>query len=241
VERFEDQAVVLGAVSYGEADRVVTLFTRSRGKLSAFAPHARKSQRRFAGALEPMTLLQARLTERTGSTLRLDGVDVVNSFFRLREELPLMARGLYAVELCRELTREHEPHLELFERLVEYLGALEERKAGPTSLLLFELDVLSLVGFRPRLDVCGGCGADYGAHGQFNPEHGGVLCRACAGGGNLGEAPTLRALAGLQAGVREPLAPEVRARARNLLNLFIEHQVGHRLKSVEFMRQVGVD
>src|SRR5262249_37282659 len=63
MERWEDEALVLGTLDYGDADRMVTLLTRSGGKLTAFAAGARKSRRRFAGALEPGTVLRARLVE----------------------------------------------------------------------------------------------------------------------------------------------------------------------------------
>jgi DNA repair protein RecO (recombination protein O) len=244
VERFVEQALVLGTVDYGEADRVVTLFTRTRGKLSAFAAGARKSKRRFAGALEPFTLVKAQLVERNGTTFRLDSVDVERTFHGIRDELSLIARALYCTELCRELLRDAQPHEELLTLVVDYLGLLEARKAGPTSLLAFELSALALAGLMPRFDVCSLCSQDWAPRPRFDPEHGGAVCEACAlrsRAGIMVEESTLASLRALQEGVRQPLPPEIRQRARELLNLFIEHQLGRRLKSVEFMRQVGLD
>src|SRR5436305_14058355 len=140
MERFSEQALVLSTVDYGDADRIVTMFTRGRGKLSAFAAGARKSKRRFAGALEPFTLVRAQLCERRGETYRLDSVDIEAGFYSVRGDLPRIARALYCVELCRELTRDREAHPPLFALLVEYLEALEKKVAGPTSLVAFELD-----------------------------------------------------------------------------------------------------
>ena len=103
--------VVLRAVDYGEADRVVTLLTRERGKVSAFARGARASRRRFGGALEPFTLLTAEARERAGSDLLgLDAVAVVRGFPALRGDLARIACAAYAAELTRELVRDHEPH-----------------------------------------------------------------------------------------------------------------------------------
>lgn len=242
MERFEERAVVLSTVDYGEADRVVTLFTEGRGKISAFAAGARKSRKRFSGALEPFTLLKAKLVERRGDTFRLDGVELLRSFHHLREELPLIARGLYAVELCRELVHEREPYPDLFALLFGYLSALDEKKAGPTSLLAFELSALGQAGFRPRFDRCALCEGDPGPRPRFEPHHGGALCERCNSAFAVEVDPVLLGLlARLQAGERRPLDEELRRRARELLNLFIEHHVGRRLKSVEFMEQVGVD
>ncbi|MEW6433089.1 MAG: DNA repair protein RecO [Myxococcota bacterium] len=244
MERFTDEALVLSSVDYGDADRLVTLLTRAHGRLTAFAAGARKSRRRFAGALEAGTWLKAQLVERRGDTLRLDGVDVLRSFHKLREELPRIARALYCLELCRELTRDHEPHEALFEALKDYLGRLDDRQAGPTSLLKFELDALQHTGFMPRFAPCALCGGAVGDRPRFDPEHGGVVCEGCAPRVPRGvavAAAVVDALARLQSGERTPLPPDVRARARALLNVFIAHHLGRKLKSVEFMEQVGTD
>lgn len=239
-----DEALVLSTVDYGEADRIVTLFTRDRGRLSAFAAGARKSKRRFAGALEAGTHLRARLVERRGETFRLDGVDVVQSFHRLRDDLPRIARLLYCLELIRELTRDHQPHLALFEGLRDYLRKLDAKEAGPTSLLLFELDALAQAGFMPNFSPCALCGQPTGERPRFDPEHGGVVCFACSPRVPRGfpvSPQVVEALARLQAGAREPMAADLRARARELLNVFIAHHLGRKLKSVDFMGQVGAD
>jgi DNA repair protein RecO (recombination protein O) len=244
MERFVDDALVLGSVDYGEADRLVTLFARGAGKLTAFAAGARKSRRRFAGALEPCTWLKAQLVERRGSTLRLDGVDVVRTFSGLRSDLSRIGRALYVVELCRELLREREPHPELFDAATAWLGLLEEGRAGPTSLIAFELEALSLAGLRPRFDACSVCGGPLGRAPRFDAAQGGGVCERCQGRvpGAPHVAPELlEALAGLQEGQKTPLSAPVRAQARGLLNSFISHHLGRALRGVDFLRQLGVD
>lgn len=244
MQRFVEDAIVLSTVDYGEADRIVTLFTRGRGRLSAFAAGARKSKRRFAGALEPGTRLRAQLVERRGDTFRLDGADVQAAFHHLRDELALIARALYALELCRELTQDHQPHEALFADLTDYLQALHDKRAGPTSLLKFELDALEHAGFRPSFTPCVLCGGPLSGRCAFDPSHGGVVCDRCFGRvpNALGITPELSlALAGLQDGQRTPLEPVLRAQARRLLNAFVAHHLGRRLKAVEFMETVGTD
>jgi DNA repair protein RecO (recombination protein O) len=244
MERYQERALVLGTVDYGEADRIVTLFTEGRGKLSAFAAGARKSKRRFAGALEPFTLLRAQLVETRGSTVRLDSVDIERGFFGIRDDLGRIARAMYLVELCRELIREKEPQPELFQSAVGYLALLETRAAGPTSLIAFELSALSIAGLRPRFDACAICGGAPVGELVFDPDHGGVVCEACRArtrGGRRISAELCEGLARIQLGERLPLSPELRERARELLNLFISHQLGKSLKSVDFMRQIGAD
>lgn len=242
--RLVADAVVLSGVDYGESDRIVTLFTRQRGRLSAFAAGARKSKRRFAGALEPGTHLTAQLVESRGDLLRLEAVDIVQSFHRVRDDLPRIARLLYCLELIRELTRDHEPHAALFDALKDYLIRLDANEAGPSSLLLFELDALAQAGFMPQFSPCSMCGQPTGDRPRFDVQGGSVVCFSCSSRALTGfpVAPSVvESLARLQAGDRTPLQAHVRAVARQLLNTFIAHHVGRKLKSVEFMEQVGAD
>jgi DNA repair protein RecO (recombination protein O) len=244
MDRFSEAAVVLSTLDYGEADRMVTLLTAGRGKLTAFAAGARKSKRRFAGALDPFTLVTAQLVERRGETYRLDSVDIQRGFFDIRQDLARISRAMYVVELARELVRDREPHPELFSLVVGYLEALERREAGPTSLLAFELTALAYAGLMPRFDRCGVCGGALGQVPRFDPDHGGAICEACRHRSSTSlpvSAAVLRALRGLQEGQRAPLPPELRQRGRELLNLFVAHHLGRRLKSVDFMAQVGID
>lgn len=244
MDRFVEEAVVLSTLDYGEADRIVTLFTLGRGRLSAFAAGARKSRRRFPGALEPATHLKARLVERRGDTYRLDAADVVSSHHHLRADLGRIGRSLYALELCRELTRDHEPHPQLFQSLLDYLALLDQAKAGPTSLIAFELDTLARAGFRPQFAPCTRCGGETGERPRFDPDLGGAMCERCSPQFPYAvpaKAEVIDALARLQAGERTPFDLEIRKSARELLNLFIEHHLGRRLKSVDFLNQVGID
>lgn len=244
MDRFVEQAVVLGTVDYGEADRLVTLFTRGRGKLTAFAAGARKSKRRFAGALDPMTALRAQLVARAGTTFRLDSVDLDKTYQAIRSDLGRISRALYAVELCRELVRDEQPHVELFDQLVGYLDLLDANKAGPTSLIAFELSALQHAGFMPRFDVCAICGGGLADPLKFDPDHGGVICSLCQKRAPYGIAVQASLIAGLlaiQRGERKPMEPQERKRARELLNAFIAAHLGKELKSVDFMAQVGLD
>jgi DNA repair protein RecO (recombination protein O) len=243
MERFGCQALVLSTVDYGESDRVVTLLTDDHGRLGAFAPGARKSRRRFAGALEPFTLLKVRLVEGRGDLCRLEAAEVLDGFGELREEMGRAARAAYAVELCRELAREREPVPGLFSVLSAFLVCLARQGGAAMQMMRFELDALAAAGLMPRLDACSRCGELAPEDALFDPEHGGIVCARCAQTLAVrvsGEAS--RALAALQREGELPEPPRhVRAEARALLSRFIAHHLGRSLKSLEFMRQVGIE
>ncbi|HEY3447064.1 MAG TPA: DNA repair protein RecO [Myxococcales bacterium] len=246
MERFACTALVLSGVDYGEADRVITLMTQERGRLAAFARGARKSKRRFAGVLEPFTLLKAQLCETRGDLCRMDGAELVDGFGELREDIARTARAAYAAELTRELAREREPQPDLFALLHAFLRALAREGAGPLQLMRFELAALAAGGLMPQLDACARCGEEDPQQALFDPEHGGLLCPRCATG--LGVRVS-SAASGVLSALQRPApggaevvpATHVRAEARTLLSRFIAHHLGRKLRTLEFMRQVGVE
>lgn len=248
--RVKLRAVVLRAVDYGESDRVVALLSRERGKVSAFARGARASRRRFGGALEPFTLLLAEARERAGSDLLgLDSVSVERAFGAIRGDLARIACAGYAAELARELVRDHEPHEDLFDLLVEYLGALDGAPAAPAGLRAFELGALRAAGFMPRVDACARCGGALAEDGaRFDPAQGGTLCGDCARSAAPGwvglSAAACAALArlqrgGLAAADAAPLPPAAGREAREALSRFVEHLLGRRLAARKFLDEVA--
>jgi DNA repair protein RecO (recombination protein O) len=248
--KFKLSAVVLRTVDYGEADRVVTLLSRERGKLVAFARAARASKRRFGGGLEPFTLVSAELSERGGGDAmpRLESVSVERAFHQIRSDLARIGCAAYAAELARELVRDHEPHAALFDLLVAYLGRLDAAPARPLELRVFELGALEAAGFQPRLDGCARCGAEAGTDGAgapFSPADGGVLCERCGLGAvgttrlSAGAVATLRRLqAGRFEAAGEGLAAAEGRELREALGRFVEQLLGHRLQARRFLDEV---
>jgi DNA repair protein RecO (recombination protein O) len=142
------------------------------------------------------------------------------------------------------VVRDHEPHPQLFQSLLDYLSLLDRAQAGPTSLIAFELDTLARAGFQPQFQACVRCSRETGPRPRFDADVGGAVCEGCSPQLPYAvpvDAAVIEALAALQAGQRVPFEHEIRSRARELLNLFIEHHLGRRLKSVDFLNQVGID
>jgi DNA repair protein RecO (recombination protein O) len=251
VQRAKLTAIVLRTVDTGESDRVVTLLSRERGKVAAFARGARASKRRFGGALEPFTLVTAEVRESPGAELLgLDSVSVLSPFGAIRGDLARIACAAYAAELARELVRDHEPHDDLFELLAAYLGALDAGPARPAGLRAFELGALRAAGLAPRLDACARCGGlvAAGRPVRLDPGHGGILCSGCVSLASPA-APSLAAESaavlmrlaegGLAAAAAEPLAPPAGREVRDALGAFIEHHLGRRLQARRFLDEVA--
>ena len=149
--------IVVGRVNYGESDLIVHLLTET-GRFSAFAPAARKSRRRFGGALEPFTTVRAELGRRrqTSGMSSLVRVELVSSRRQLSRSLEVLTLASYACELCGRLAPEEAP-TELGAYLEAFLDEL--RQVKPTTVLrrAFELKLLTALGYRPHLDSCPVC------------------------------------------------------------------------------------
>lgn len=246
--RVKVEAIVLRTVDYGESDRIVTLLTRERGKVGAFARGARASRRRFAGLLEPFTLLSAELTDRRGDLLGLESASAIRAHGGIRTELARIAVAGYATELAGELVRDAEAHPQLFTLLSDFLGMLDAAPPRPAALRAYELGALAAAGFMPRLDSCARCGASLPDRAvRLDPAHGGLLCAACEPPGGAGlpslspatVAMLLRLQAGGLAAAGEPLEGAAAREAREALTRFVEQLLGRRLASRKFLDEVG--
>ncbi len=174
------EAIVLGAMDYREADRIVTLFTLEHGKLRGIAPGAKKSIRRFAAACEPFARIRIQLGLREGLS-RMQGADTVTVFPGIRRELVKIAHGGYACELTDQLLPEGVPNARLFRLLAAYLDHLDDAPFDPSDRRFFEMNLLNILGYRPALDQCVACGAELAGETQlrFSVAAGGLFCCRC--------------------------------------------------------------
>jgi DNA repair protein RecO (recombination protein O) len=253
VQPLTTTALVLRLVDYGESDRIVTLYGRSVGKVSALARGARASKRRFGPGLALFALGTATLVERRGAELwRLDAFESLRDFSTLARDLGRFAHASYAVELIRELCPPHEVHEAIHDLGAWFLGVLGEGEPRPELLRCFELKLLAELGFAPALDRCAACGgADLDQAGQvFDLRRGGVVCRACsrAGRGTGGVIllpPSARAAlcraqaAPLGEATRLAFDPADNAVARDVVLAVVTDHVGKPLRSIEFLRKMN--
>ena len=252
------QALVLRTLPYGENDLVVHLLARGLGRVPVFARGARKSRKRFC-PLEPYQLCEVLLAESRGGSLRqLREASLIEAHLPLREDLHRLAHAGYACELAHDLTREGQPADPLFEALETFLALLSRGPATSARLRALELLVLEASGLAPELAACARCGGEVAPGAAwFDAGAGGLLCRRCAGAGHhrLASGPRA-ALVQLQRrgfnGAESPESAdgsgraadarafeEAAALASRALEEFLEHHVGRKLRSREFLEQVG--
>lgn len=244
---FRLEAVVLRHADWGEADRLLSLYSRERGKVRAVAKGARRIRSRKAGHLEPFTCVVLQLAK--GRDLPIvTQADTLEAYLPLRENLLLTGYAAYVVELLDRFTYEDEgENYALYRLLVETLGRLAAEEDPWTALRYYEVHLLEALGFRPQLFTCANCAAEIEAVDQFfSPAAGGVLCPHC-GAGLPGAWPVsmdvLRYLRHFQrsdyaAARRAQPSAQVRAEAEALMQNYFTYLLERALHSPDFLKQI---
>jgi DNA repair protein RecO (recombination protein O) len=230
------EGIVLRSIRYGEADRILHLYTPQHGRLSAIAKGVRRARSRFGGRLEPFFRLDLVLYEGRSDLLTVTSAETVAGYPRLRQDagaLDVAARGCDAVG---RLFDDGDPHRGVYHLLANELALLdaEPAKAGRANALAFRLKLLLAAGFSPQLAACASCGAREHLVG-FSGAAGGVVCAGCqAGAFRLDES----AHEFLVTALARPLAdapdaePRALAQAERAILETLEHHANVRLRPV---------
>lgn len=244
------EALTLRSSPLGEADLIVTLYTREHGKLRAVAKGARKSASKLVGHLEPLT--QVRLSLSRGRSLDIVAqAQVLQSFPDLKSGLTGIAQGLYVAELLDGFGSEASPNPELYQLALDLLAALgpdsDERTGDGLPLRYFELHLLRHSGLLPELYHCVECRREIAPdEHRYSPNMGGVLCLSCNPDGAHVRPLSLRALKVLRlmhrgsVGKVASLAvnPSLSAELQGVLSNTVRYWLGKEIRSNSFLEHL---
>jgi DNA repair protein RecO (recombination protein O) len=175
------EALVIGSRRLGEADRVITLYTRERGRVAAVAKGIRRTRSKVGGRLEPFSLVHVLLYSGHGSLYTVTGADTIRTFQPVREALFRLQEGAHLLEAVARLFPEEEQNPAAFNLLVRSVAALAQavdRRAAAQVVIAARLKLLLILGYLPGLDECVFCGSRERLC-AFRPSQGGVLCSEC--------------------------------------------------------------
>lgn len=174
------EAVVLRSMRFGEADRILHLYTPGRGRVGAIAKGVRRSRSRFGGRLEPFFRVSLGLHEGRSDLMTVTSAETIVPHRGLRERADALDAAARACDAVSRLFDSGEPHPEVFNLLCTMLALLdaEPGAANVERRLAFRLKLLLAAGFAPQLAACATCGEGSGLVG-FSAAAGGVVCGAC--------------------------------------------------------------
>ena len=177
------EAVILRHGDYGEADRILTLYTPQLGKARALVKGARKLTSRKAGHLEPFTHVKLQLAKGR-DLLLVTQADTIEAYMPLREDLVLTSQASYVIELLDRFTYDDSTeNSTIFRLLVETLSRLAAKSDPWLAIRYYEMRLLDHLGFRPQLFECANCRRQIQPEDQyFSFTAGGVICPNCGKG-----------------------------------------------------------
>ncbi|PPF84876.1 DNA repair protein RecO [Pseudoclavibacter sp. RFBJ3] len=235
---YRDEAVVLRTQRLGEADRIVTLLGKERGKVRAVARGVRRTSSKFGARLEPFMVVDVQCyagrnldTVTQAVTLAAYGRDLVEDYSRY-------SAASVIVEAA-ERVAEAEPSPQQYTLVIGALRALTlGARASQDVLDSYLLRSLSLAGWAPALDDCARCGAP-GPHERFSVQLGGVVCQRCTPAGivRVDEA-TVQAVRALLSGdwaMLDGIEVSARARASGIVSAYSQHYLDKKLRSMQVL------
>lgn len=186
--------VILSHSRWGEADRLLTVFTKELGKVRVVAKGVRKTRSRKAGHLEPF-MRSALLLAQGRDLWIVTQADTINSFLSLRSDLLKTAYTAYVIELLDRFTYEDGPNFPVYRLLIDTLERMEKGDKLFVLIHYYEIRLLDLMGYRPQLFNCVLCGDEIKPQSQFfSAMQGGVICPKCAHKGEDARMISMQAL-----------------------------------------------
>jgi len=174
----ESEAIVLRTYPFRESDLLVTLFTRLEGKVRGVARAAKKSRRRFGGALEPLTYVKVAYEDRERQELaRLDACEVLDSPLTNEVNYPRAVALAHVAELLDELLPDREANDAVFRLALSVLSQMKGKSEFWIPLTYFDLWMSRLMGYLPDLSECIACGRTLnGSRAYFHALADGLMC-----------------------------------------------------------------
>jgi DNA repair protein RecO (recombination protein O) len=240
------EAIVLRHSDWGEADRMLWLFTRENGKLQVVAKGVRKARSRKAGHLEPFTRVELLLARGRDLPI-ITQAEAKDAYLSLREDLVKLGYASYVIELLDRFTYEEGENISLYRLLNETLSRMNTEPQPAFAVRYYEIRLLDLVGFRPQLFHCANCGEEIQPEDQFfSFEKGGVICPRC-GANEVGvrpvSMPALKILRHFQRSryaeaQRACLSTSIDRELEDLMGNYLTYLLERGLNSPSFLRRV---
>ncbi len=198
-------AVVLDSRDYGESDKIITLFCKDIGKLTAIAKGAHRSKKRFVNKLELFSFLSISCSKsaQAGLGLITDG-ELLNSFMTLRSSVSHYQAASVVREFTLLATNEQLPENDLFALLLWTLHSLDSGESCSSTIAIFLIKFFDSIGYRPDFSCCQSCGLRYQDRNPavFSNQAGGLICSRCMAAGTFSgrklSAGTIRVISAIQ-------------------------------------------
>ena len=243
---YTTEGIVLKTQNIGEADRICTIYSPSKGKVRAVARGARRPRSKFVSSTQMFAHGDFQIF--AGKSLdNINQVQLKEAFPRLHDDLIRLAYASYVAELIDKMVEEGDGDQMLFDMLLTYMRVLSETPDPQLVTVAFEINYATVLGYRPRLDSCSECGReDLGQEVFFSPKAGGLICSECSPGNfgvsrvSRGAIELLKTLLMMEFVKIERIKanPGTRREIERLIRAHLGFRLNRRLKSLDFLEAV---
>lgn len=244
---YRAEGIVLRSRPFGEADKILVILTKEKGKTEAVAKGARRPRSRLVGAAQPFSYLKLLVFE--GKSLdQLSQAEIIKSFGALRDDLLLMSYATYWMELLDIFLPMAEPNEEVFLFTLAGLVVLEKTIEPSILSMAFEMRLLYYLGYLPSLEDCARCGVKLDSEPLgFSPKEGGALCADCQRMVEIRPFPFSReglelmsrlAVADIREVSKWRILPEIKGEVAKALLSFIEIRAEKPIRSLAFLQSI---
>jgi len=240
------EAITLSYTPLGEADLLVTMYTRDQGKVRAVGKGARRSTSKLVGHLEPLTVVRMSMARGRSMDI-ISQAEVLQSFAALKEDLTGITKGLYLAELVDGFGAEASANPGLFQLIIDTLRAVEADPTSDMPLRFFEFHLLQVSGLMPELYHCVECRQELEPHAhRFSPNVGGTLCLDCNPDDAHLRPLSLRALkvlrlldrSSIAEACKLPIDDSLAEELKSLLSTTVAYWLGKEIRSNSFLERL---
>lgn len=240
------EAVVLRHTNFGEADRMLVLYTREHGKIRAIAKGVRKIKSRKSGHLEPFTRVVLQLS-RGHDAYIITQAETIDAYLAIRDNLEVTGYAALIIELTDRFTFEAEENQAIYQLVSEALNRLNNQEAPFICVNYFQIHLLDALGYKPELFVCSICRKEIQPEDQyFSAEHGGIVCPSCGKShtgvrpASMGALKYLRHLQRSNYAEARKISPDpiTRGEMDDLIQYYLGYILERGLNSPKFIRQI---
>ena len=238
---YKTEAVVIGGHNWGEADKMLTLFTKERGVTEVAAFGCRRPRSPLAGSTQFFSYVEASLSEGK----RVDTLKqclLLEHYKWFSEDLTVMAYGAFVAEFLREFLPEGQPEPKAFEQFLRILTAFGERNPRVTALAAV-LQLMEFTGMQLHYEHCVRCGKSVTEEMFFSLSEGGVLCENCGAGGQAFPLALQKLIIDLrdmdwETNAKLTISGKILSQAEQILLGYLQKLLGRPMKSLSFIQQV---
>ncbi|MCQ4636309.1 DNA repair protein RecO [Anaerovorax odorimutans] len=229
----DTEGIILKQIKAAYGRRMVLLFSKKYGKISAGTSISEKGRNKSALAMRPFTYGRYELFKNRDS-YNINGAEVLKSYYRIGEDVDKYMNSSYILEFTEKLLVEEQPSQALFNLILDFFSVMENRQKSHGTLVLgYEVKALKIMGVMPRLDRCACCGEICGTQNPpryFSIKDGGIICEKCGGSVELSSNDTL--IYPVSFGIVDILKYFADNSLKNFENLALEENVQKKLQTM---------